>query len=1386
MSTLPRPFLRHAAPRGHVVTPGNADAIAAAARATTASTDVLALPCAPLAAWLAACRGPLPFAGVVATWPSAAEAAQDKAAWRVQRALFDRGFVAIGGADTRLGHAQCFLASAQVRTLRGAGRLARGRITMATLAQNGRFANQMFRYAFGKLYGLRHGVAVQIPPWEGQALYALDDDASPAPPTLPTLAFAGFADDDLALWHLDEPPVDVDFVGYFQETPACWRPHRPLLRTMFALTQPHAQELDDWRERVTGAGRRTLVAVHVRRGDYRGHAFGDAWLRLVPEAWYVAWLRALWPTLARPLLYVATDAPDEVLPAFAGFEQAPPPASRLPAHVVDFEVLRRADHLAACNSSFSHMAALLAPDAQRCAIPSFDAARFEPYEPWIDAGFWARFGNAPPATSGAGNAGNAGDAVAPDAKAAHVSAAAPVAAALLFDVTDLVQYLLHHATLTGIQRVQVGILVQLLRLPHVPPVHLVVFDEAGRIGTLPTESVLDVLDATASASTTRPARVAALRSLLRAPPSHALRARDLFLTLGAYWAVPGAGRALQALKRAGVVVGALVHDVLPVDAPEFFDAHTAQVSARGLAEMLAYADFLLTTTDFNRAALARLVDARRFDRLPIRVVPLARELAPARAPGGTVLERVRALASAPYVLCVGTLEVRKNPQYLFHLWKMLRESGRADVPRLVFAGRSGWLIRDFMEQLAASRHLDGCIDVIHDASDVELDFLYRHCLCTAFPSLAEGWGLPVSESLAYGKVCLCSSAGGIPEAGGAAADYVDPYNVRDGYAQLTRYLDDPAALRRRERDIAARFQPRTWRAVADDVLGATLAMAAALPEPARARAIRLPAGRFVRLARDGAGAPEDPLDGTLSAGLACVDGWDPPDAHGVAAAAPAARLRFRVDVAAPAVIALALRVQGGPRGATLRMRAGSGTEVAVLVDANGERDAVLPVTVGADGVVDVTIRDASHAVPAWRDALAGRRARFRLAGLLYFEPARVVAVAAQTPAQHGARPARTSLGTVSMEQDRRVETLDAFVAGRDCYLETEAVADLPPPLCVDAADYRRFAAAEAPAGESGRRHRDRVRFVRRSNVLVSMARFSEGSVFDAAGVWRGMGFLAGAPRGSAPWLHADASGVHVDAGAMARAPEYDGAWLVYCNGNLHNYYHWVVEAMLGLEVLGDALGDRLALRVPLPRSIDVDAAFDHRASFAPMGAERYPVVEIASDLVRVREAIWIDPDLVQTLPAHHLLRFRARVAARNPVPAPAARRRLHVARKGPARSVANHAAVEALLAGEGFETVHLEGMPVHEQIALFQQAEFVVGPHGAGLANLLFCAPGTRVIEFMPTAEFRSFFWTIAAKLGLVHGVLFCPTPAGTGFQGAVDVDVDRLARLLRVVAGAR
>jgi hypothetical protein len=108
---------------------------------------------------------------------------------------------------------------------------------------------------------------------------------------------------------------------------------------------------------------------------------------------------------------------------------------------------------------------------------------------------------------------------------------------------------------------------------------------------------------------------------------------------------------------------------------------------------------------------------------------------------------------------------------------------------------------------------------VHDLSDVDLELLYRSCLFTAFPSIIEGWGLPVGESLTHGKPSVASSTSSIPEVGGDLVDYIDPWNIHDGVRVFKRMITDEAYRAGRAKNIKDRFRPRTWDDVGKDLLG---------------------------------------------------------------------------------------------------------------------------------------------------------------------------------------------------------------------------------------------------------------------------------------------------------------------------------------------------------------------------------------------------------------------------------------------------------------------------------------------------------------------------------------------------------------------------------------
>ena len=284
-----------------------------------------------------------------------------------------------------------------------------------------------------------------------------------------------------------------------------------------------------------------------------------------------------------------------------------------------------------------------------------------------------------------------------------------------------------------------------------------------------------------------------------------------YVILGAFWGFNGDATRYARLKAAGVTVGGYIYDLIPLTHPEYCDAHLVSDFALSLGDGLAAFDFVLTISEYTAQEVKRMQRRHNLPFVPVQAVPLAHVLKGDVVPNGQSFwtSNIAALRDRPFVMMVCTIESRKNHAYLVSAWKFFLEED-LDPPDLVFVGRYGWRVTDFMEQLEASDFLGGRIHVLHDLSDGELETLYRNCLFTAFPSFVEGWGLPVGESLAYGCPCVASSTTSIPEVGGDLVDYVDPYNPRAGVEVLRRMAFDADYRTRRRKQISAGFKARKW------------------------------------------------------------------------------------------------------------------------------------------------------------------------------------------------------------------------------------------------------------------------------------------------------------------------------------------------------------------------------------------------------------------------------------------------------------------------------------------------------------------------------------------------------------------------------------------------
>lgn len=204
---------------------------------------------------------------------------------------------------------------------------------------------------------------------------------------------------------------------------------------------------------------------------------------------------------------------------------------------------------------------------------------------------------------------------------------------------------------------------------------------------------------------------------------------------------------------------------------------------------------------------------------PERVAVIPEAAAPIFRPAPE-RERARVRAAyglrGPYVLYIGTLEPRKNLVRLIRAWHSLRRRNGAPH-QLVIAGAPGWQYRPIYEEARAL----GCADEVRFTGYLpraDLPALYSAADAFAFPSLAEGFGLPVVEAMACGTPTLISDTPALREVAGDAAVRVDPRSVESIAQGLERLLtDEPLRAELRAAGLA-RAASFSWRRAARETL----------------------------------------------------------------------------------------------------------------------------------------------------------------------------------------------------------------------------------------------------------------------------------------------------------------------------------------------------------------------------------------------------------------------------------------------------------------------------------------------------------------------------------------------------------------------------------------
>ena len=316
--------------------------------------------------------------------------------------------------------------------------------------------------------------------------------------------------------------------------------------------------------------------------------------------------------------------------------------------------------------------------------------------------------------------------------------------ARLLDVTRLMRRV--GKVLTGVDRVELAYLRALMADP-VPVFGLVrtqlgyvLLDQTGLADLVPALSGPDA-DRAPDAQRRRTWRRARRLSISRVPPPLLERMLRAALPQGTVYINTGHSnlteRVLGCIGRLGFRIVVFIHDVIPLDFPDYQRDGSVPPFASMIERVGQKADFLIyNSQDTQRRAEAHL------PRVPESIVAhLGTELAastPADVPDGV-------LPKPPFFLCIGTIEPRKNHALLLDIWDELGP----DAPPLILVGSRGWKNEDVFARLDALPP-DGPVREIAGLSDGAVAALIQEATAVLFPSYAEGFGLPATEAAARG------------------------------------------------------------------------------------------------------------------------------------------------------------------------------------------------------------------------------------------------------------------------------------------------------------------------------------------------------------------------------------------------------------------------------------------------------------------------------------------------------------------------------------------------------------------------------------------------------------------------------------------------------------
>lgn len=293
---------------------------------------------------------------------------------------------------------------------------------------------------------------------------------------------------------------------------------------------------------------------------------------------------------------------------------------------------------------------------------------------------------------------------------------------------------------------------------------------------------------------------------------------DLVITAAPNWDLPENEKRLLEYRSNGALIVSVLYDVIPWKLPHSYGPGFPEIYNAWLSRMVASSDAILSISESSLKDLTEFCLDLSLNVPKTAVFRLGDDINEFSTMSlSTELEGIfRDKYKDKFILSVGTIEYRKNHILLLNAYRELLLSGEKEPFKLFIVGKEGWLNSDIKYQVNNDPLLKDRIVILEGVSDEELDYLYSNCEYTVYPSIYEGWGLPVAESLRYGKPCIASNSSSLVEISPELVKHLNPFDCKAWSEELGGLLNS-SVLAKATAHVSSHYSPYSWKQSAQKV-----------------------------------------------------------------------------------------------------------------------------------------------------------------------------------------------------------------------------------------------------------------------------------------------------------------------------------------------------------------------------------------------------------------------------------------------------------------------------------------------------------------------------------------------------------------------------------------